>query len=138
MKCLSFLRAVVLSALAVFTSTAMHADTIYGLHLGSHHLPARDFNNFNPGAYVRWSNGITVGGYYNSERKTSAYVGYTYEWGSLAVTLGGITGYKRMAVLPMIVPSVKLGKINDATFRLAALPKLEKSGAAVLHLMVEF
>lgn len=138
MKYFSFLRAVVLSALAVFTSTAMHADTVYGLHIGSHHLPAKDFNNFNPGAYVRWSNGITVGGYYNSERKTSAYVGYTHEWGNFAVTLGGITGYKRMTVLPMIVPSVKLGEINDATFRLAVLPKLEKSGATVLHLMVEF
>lgn len=134
------IRAIAIAAAAILTSTAMHADTIeaVGVHIGSHHAPARDFRNFNPGVYVRWSSGITMGGYYNSERRTSLYAGYTHQWGSFALTAGLITGYERRAVMPMLVPSVRLGAIGPATMRLAILPKLEKRGATVLHLMAEF
>lgn len=129
-----------LIAMAAVLALAVHADTkieAYGLHIGSHHAPARDFNNWNPGAYVRWTNGATVGAYYNSERRMSAYAGYTHQWGAFAVTLGAITGYERRAVLPLLVPSVRLGSVGPASFRLAVMPKIEKRGATVLHLMME-
>lgn len=134
------IRAIAIAAAAILTSTAVHADTIeaVGIHIGSHHMPARDYQNFNPGAYVRWASGITVGGYYNSERRPSVYAGYTHQWGRFALTAGLITGYERRAVMPMLVPSVRLGAIGPATLRLAILPKLEKRGATVLHLMAEF
>lgn len=136
----SLLRGAVIAAMAVATSTAMHADTIktVGVHIGSVHLPAQDFNNANPGLYLRTESGLTAGAYYNSERRMSAYAGYTQEWGPVGVTVGVITGYKRAAVLPMLVPSVRLGRIDQVTFRLAYLPKLEKGGSHVVHLMAEF
>lgn len=87
---------------------------------------------------MRWTNGATVGAYYNSERRWSAYAGYTHQWGPLALTAGLITGYERRAVLPLLVPSVRLGTIGPASFRLAVMPKIEKRGATVLHLMAEF
>lgn len=136
----SLLRGAAIAALAVATSTAMHADTIktVGMHIGSVHLPARDFNNANLGLYLRTERGITAGAYYNSERRMSVYGGYTHEWGPVGVTVGLITGYQRAAVLPLVVPSVRLGRIDQVTFRLAYLPKIEKGGAHVLHLMAEF
>lgn len=129
-----------LIAMAAALALAAHADTkieAYGLHIGSHHAPARDFNNWNPGAYARWTNGMTLGAYYNSERHMSMYAGYTYQHGPLAVTVGLISGYERRAVMPMIVPSVRLAKLDNVSFRLAVLPKLEKRGATVYHLMME-
>lgn len=129
-----------LIAMAAVLALAVHADTkieAIGLHIGSHHAPARDFNNFNPGAYVRWTNGATLGAYYNSERHRSTYAGYTHQWGAFAVTAGLITGYERRAVLPLLVPSVRLGAIGPASFRLVVMPKIEKRGATVFHLMME-
>ena len=125
-------------AVALFTSTFTYADPVYGVHIGSQHFPGKDYNNINPGAYVRYDSGFTLGAYYNSERRVSAYAGYTYEWGRFGITLGGITGYKRMAILPMVVPTLRLGQIGPATIRLAFLPKIEKSGATVIHFMAEF
>ena len=118
----------------------MHADTIVaqGLHLGSHHFQARDFNNVTPGAYVRWGSGLTLGHYFNSERRPSLYAGQTFEHGPFAVTVGAITGYRRAYVLPLVVPSVRIGRVGDVSFRLAYLPKVGRDGSHVLHLMAEF
>lgn len=140
MSLFSLARGLAVAAAAVATCTAMHADAIrtVGVHIGSHHAPARDYQNFNPGAYVRFNSGLTVGGYHNSERRTSLYAGYTLERGPFAVTLGAITGYRRANVLPLVVPSVAIGRLGPATMRLAVLPKLESGGATVVHLMAEF
>ena len=64
---------IALIALAV-ASVAAHADEVaaYGIHIGSHHFPAYQYNNFNPGLYVRMKSGLTAGAYYNSERRPSA------------------------------------------------------------------
>ena len=109
-----------------------HAGTL-GLHIGSQHFPAQQYNNFNPGAYYIHDNGATVGTYYNSERRQSVYAGWTWDSGPWRLQVGAITGYERSAVLPMIVPSVAVGY----GFRLAVLPKVERDGSSVVHLLWE-
>lgn len=109
-----------------------------GVHLASIHVPQREFNNTNPGLYYRSDDGWTVGTYRNSTRRTSAYAGYTWEWGRLALTAGGMTGYARQ-VQPMLVPSVTVFTLHGATARVAFVPRVEKRiGSHVFHLMVEF
>jgi hypothetical protein len=111
-----------------------------GIHVGSRHEPVRrpngqKFNNSNPGVYLRWDNGVTVGGYRNSEYRTSVYAGWT--WASSAcgpaVTFGVITGYAK-GTIPLIVPSLC---VLDHV-RLSFIPKIEPKGSNVLHLSLEF
>ena len=123
-------RLAIMAALAL--AGAAHADTL-GLHIGSQHFPAKQYNNFNPGAYYIHSSGATIGTYYNSERRQSVYAGWTWDYGPWRLQAGAITGYERSTVLPMVVPSVALGY----GFRLTALPKVERDGSAVIHLMYE-
>ena len=129
----------IIIALAVTTAClAATADTKIGLHIGSHHFPSRDFSNFNPGAYVRLDNGLTAGGFYNSERRASFYGGYTVEWGIASVTVGAITGYRRANVMPLVIPSLRIARIGQADIRLAYLPKITSDGAHVIHFIAEF
>lgn len=121
---------VALTAL-VFSGSAC-AGTL-GLHIGSQHFPAQQYNNANPGAYYIHDNGATVGTYYNSERRQSMYAGWTWDSGPWRLQVGAITGYERGAVLPMVVPSVALGH----GFRLVVLPKVERGGSSVVHLIWE-
>lgn len=106
-----------------------------GIHLGTYHFDRnRGYEEFNPGAYVRCDN-ITAGAYRNSEGKPSVYAGYTgrpFASIPLDVTVGGVTGYRRSTVVPLLVPSVRIG---DA--RLSLLLPLEKGGGGV-HLSWEF
>jgi hypothetical protein len=112
------------------------ADTV-GLHLASVHTPARHFNNTNPGLYYRSDDGWTAGGYRNSLRHTSVYAGYTWQYGALGLTTGGVTGYQD-AVQPMLVPSLRLFTHEGISARLAYIPRVEKRIASnVWHLMVE-
>ena len=123
-------RLAIMVALAL--AGAAHADTL-GFHIGSQHFPAQQYNNFNPGAYYIHSSGATLGTYYNSERRQSVYAGWTWDYGPWRLQAGAITGYRRAAVLPLIAPSVSLGY----GFRLTVLPKVERGGSSVLHLMYE-
>ena len=120
-----------------------HADTRIGLHIGSQHFgkTADQFNNTNPGVYV-YHDGWTAGTYYNSERKQSAYAGYTIEGAlvgpfSYGLTLGAITGYSRANVLPMVVPSVS-GRLTDTlSVRLSGVPPVGRGSSAAIHLSIE-
>ena len=123
-------RLAIMVALAL--AGAAHADTV-GFHIGSQHFPAKQYNNFNPGAYYIHSSGATVGTYYNSERRQSVYAGWTWDYGPWRLQAGAITGYRRAAVLPLIAPSVSLGY----GFPLTVLPKVERRGSAVVHLTWE-
>jgi len=127
----------VLMAAATALAPCAKADTI-GLHLGSHHAPAKNYNNTNPGIYFRNDEGWTAGIYRNSLSRTSAYAGYTWKYGMLDITTAGVTGYFHK-VQPLLVPSVSLGTWQGVTPRIAYIPRVEKRiGAHVLHLMVEF
>lgn len=116
----------------------------FGLHLLSTHIPdGPGLNNQNAGAYVRFDNGLTTGGYRNTINRNSFYLGYTAESGPFSLTVGGITGYQKQrrpvsciefegtikprarncwyevgrtnaVVAPMIVPSVALPAFNGA------------------------
>lgn len=128
------LLAIVFSLPVAHTQTRIEA---MGFHVGSYHLPAYDHNNRNPGNYVRWSNGATLGTYFNSERHQSAYVGYTQQWGAFSLTTGLITGYERKLLLPMVVPSVRVAQFDNVSVRIAVLPRFERYGSTVVHLMIE-
>lgn len=135
-----------LLALALL-STSAYADGLQaiGLHIGSHHFEARQtgaWNDSNPGVYARWGNGLTVGTLYNSERKQSAYVGWTWEteqWNRLtaAVTVGAITGYAK-TVSPMLSLSASIAITENASVRFSLLPKAHPAGSAVAHLSTEW
>lgn len=117
--------------LALALAGVANAGTL-GLHIGSQHFPAQQYNNSNPGVYYISDQGWTAGTYYNSERKQSVYAGKSWDYGPFRLQAGFITGYSR-PVLPMVAPSVGLG----AGFRLTVLPKVERDGSAVIHLMWE-
>lgn len=135
------LMAVIAFTLAVlFPSKANAAE--FGLHVGSMHAPRNGMNNANPGAYVITDAGWTLGAYYNSERRMSAYGGWTYthrlpsDW-RLQVAMGAVTGYESRSVLPLVAPSITTPAAAGWRARIAFLPKVEKAGANVLHLMVQ-
>jgi hypothetical protein len=131
------LRHVLLALAALAWAPGALADTI-GLHIASHHAPAKNYNNSNPGIYYRSDEGWTVGGYRNSLRKTSVYAGYTWKFGVLDVTTAGVTGYFNK-VQPLLVPSISLFTYQGITPRIAYIPRVEKKiGSHVLHLMVEY
>ena len=106
-----------------------------GFHLYTYHFDkSQGYNNVNPGIYVV-KDGWTAGAYYNSERKASAYAGYTFfkVFGvPIDITLGAITGYEKAAVLPLVVPSVAWKGV-----RLSLLLPPERSGWAA-HISYEF
>ena len=125
------------SAACMVAAPPAEAVTV-GLHLASVHLPKRDFNNTNPGLYVRTDGGWTAGAYRNSLNRTSAYAGYTMEWGRLAVTGGAVTGYAEK-VQPLLVPSMKVATLGGVSARVAFIPRVEKRiESHVLHLSLEF
>lgn len=128
------------------TYTKVSVHTV-GVHVGSKHWPQAEWNNVNPGVYLRGSinssawapNGdYVVGSYYNSERRQSAYVGYIVPVApGVDVIVGGISGYRRATILPMVVPSVHFPLVDNWSARVSFLPKVEKSGANVMHLSLE-
>jgi hypothetical protein len=129
-----------LLALAAMLPLAVGAHT-FGAHLGSVHS-APGFCDFNPGAFVRFDDGGTVGFYRNSECRLSVYAGWTFhalQRGKLSadVTLGAVTGYRRANVLPLAVPSLAYQVNDQVAVRVAYVPKVEKGGAHAVHFMVE-
>lgn len=133
--------AVFMCVLAVSCGQAK-AETRLGLHIISHHFSG-DFNNLNHGAYI-YHDGFTAGTYYNSERKQSYYVGYTFEGAlvgplSYGLTIGAVSGYARGSVLPLVVPSVSVPIANTGIgVRLSAIPPVGKGSAALVHLTAEY
>ncbi len=121
-------------------------DTV-GVHVGSVHFPQNNFNNVNPGLYVAGSiNNVpvlpdgryVVGAYYNSERKGSLYAGFIYPVTEYVdVVLGAITGYSAAPILPLVAPSLHFPIMGAWSGRVLYVPKIEKSGAHVIHLSLE-
>lgn len=115
---------------------------ILGLHLMSYH-DAGNFNNVNPGIYIKHESGVTVGTYYNSVKRQSYYGGYTFKpidaLPNLDVTVGVVTGYPSMPVAPLFIPSYTFYKSDDGLrARAAFLPRFgDVQPANVIHFMVE-
>lgn len=121
-----------------FTAAPCAMAQTFGLHLVSHHAPAKIYNNTNPGVYYRTPEGWTAGIYRNSLSRTSVYAGYTWKFGQLDVTTAAVTGYFH-TVQPLLVPSISLFTWRGITPRIAYIPRVEKKiGSHVMHLMLEF
>lgn len=106
-------------------------------HLGDAGAPAAGYNSANPGLYARWDSGLTLGAYYNSMRRPSAYAGWTWSDSAdrFALTAGAVTGYEH-AVDPLLVPSVRLGITDEASLRVALL--LAPKASPAVHFSVEW
>jgi hypothetical protein len=112
-----------------------------GLHLASYHSdrPTRqdvvtEYNNVNPGLYVKSECGLMAGVYRNSIERTSVYLGYAYEPRGLPVFVSAAvsTGYYD-TVTPIVMAGVKIGQ-----FRIGYIPKFSKmNDTHVVHLMFE-
>lgn len=117
-----------------------------GIHLGSAHIDpyptAPKLYDQNPGVYIQFSNNVVMGAFQNSLRKPSAYLGYElqliqYKAFELSVIGGGITGYPQAAVVPLIMPTIRLAIDKHTGIRMGYLPKIQATQAHVLHFMVE-
>lgn len=98
------------------------------------------YENFTPGIYVTGNGTIapTVGIYRNSEAGTSAIAGATINAGKFAVLIGGVTGYKRAAILPIIYPSFALALTKETSFRIGYIPRVSGfTNSGVVHFSVE-
>jgi hypothetical protein len=124
------------------------AAWVLGAHLLSFHAPGAytddagrrvAYERVTPGLYLRAPSGLTFGAYRNSYGDGSAYVGWTFETDDkrFALTVAGVAGYKRAAVLPMVIPSVRFSLTDKLALRIAGAPRIEKGGAALLHVAVE-
>lgn len=151
------------AAVAVSFTCANAEPVVVGLHLGSVHVPHRiDQRNVNPGAYVRFGNGLTLGAYRNTLGRESVYAGYTFNViGRIDLTLGAVTGYERKVVARyykpvcadgnpgpctltkgftrhrvglLVAPSIRLPGVAGFTPRLSALAG---DDAVAIHLSVE-
>ena len=118
------------------------AGLVLGAHLASLHS-AGGLEPFNPGLYLRTESGFTAGVLRNSQSRTSTYAGWTFETDSrqFALTVGGITGYPARPVMPLLVPSMRIGLSQwqpGAALRVSYLPKPPKYGRShALHFSVE-
>lgn len=110
---------------------------VVGLHVISGHKRA-GHEDVNPGVFVRWPSGFTVGTFRNSERRASACAGWTFPVGQgehFALTLGLASGYSLAPLVPMVVPSVRLPVTERAAVRLSYV--VAKNNPAV-HLSLEW
>lgn len=127
-----------------FGTFECRANTI-GLHIGSAHLPDNGrVNNVNPGLFYRADSGATAGFYRNSNRRMSAYAGYSKEWGVLGLTAGVITGYDKRhgghsnsPVAALVAASINGPEIFGLMPRLSYIPGHIVKAADVLHLSIE-
>lgn len=119
-------------ALAAIICSPAVAGTL-GVDVGTWH--DRDgLRGANPGLYYKADSGLAGGAYRNSYGRSSVWAGYQLESGRFGLLLGAATGYPCGGVLPMAVPSVRLGPA-----RISVIPKvLRQQTATAVHLSLEF
>ncbi len=129
--------------LALLASFGARADWLgnpeaVGIHVATKHYPYDKFKNeVNPGAYVRTDKGYIFGTYVNSEYTQSAYFGKRFwEWGPLSAQGMLVTGYKDHAILPVIVPSLKVASLGGFNVSISGIPKVGPING-MLHLSFE-
>lgn len=111
-----------------------------GIHLFSRHDPYGGENQYNPGFFVRFQHGITVGQYTNSLARETNYVGWTSpEWYRLRLSVLAATGYKKKDPVIVPIPSVKLYQFDDGpSIWLSGTPVQITDSRAVGHLHIEW
>lgn len=115
---------------------------IIGLHLVTAHGPAPEgvqLQGFTPGVYVRDASGLTVGGFRNSHGRASFYGGWTWSTADQrwSITVGGVSGYPRAPLLPLIVPSLRVKVAEGFAVRASFLVNPTKDGAHGVNLSIE-
>lgn len=120
------------------------ATWVIGLQLAAAHFGGDASANewATPGIYVKHASGATAGAYRNSEGHGSAFAAWTFETESRtwAITVGAVTGYRRAAVMPLLLPSVRV-PLGDVALRLSLVPPIAKQnivGALALAVEVDF
>lgn len=107
------------------------ASLAVGLHLATYHFKRdAEYQEFNPGVYVTCDS-VTGGVYQNSENRVSAYAAYNFQHGPFTLSVGGVAGYRKYAVAPLVVPSVTYKML-----RVSLIPPLEKASGGV-HFSLE-
>lgn len=130
-----------LFVLAFFSSAVAHAEMFDRVELKpalvsgfvSQHINTQQkYNENNYGVGYRFGGADVIVGYYkNSEYNDSVYAAYEARWKltehvHVGVIAGAVTGYKRAAVLPVVLPEavVQLGGLEVA---LTYAPKVDKT-----------
>ncbi len=110
-----------------------------GIHLGTYHsniTPGYSPNDVNPGVYVETRDNYMAGMYYNSDRKSTIYVGKALHYGQASVMIGVATGYNKPLV-PAIIPAYNVPLAKDFSGKIWYVPKIN-SGAEAVHFSIEW
>lgn len=110
-----------------------------GIHLGTIHSNINQGytpNDFNPGAYVETIDNYMIGMYYNSDRKSTIYVGKALHYKQAQVMIGLATGYNKPMV-PAIIPAYNVPLSKDVSGKIWYVPKVN-SGAEAIHFSIEW
>lgn len=126
--------------LASFSAFAEGPVEAMGVHLFSRHDPNRGENQYNPGLYVRFQHGITVGQYTNSLAKETTYAGWTTpEWYRMRMSFIAATGYKKKDPVIVPIPSIRLYSFdNGPDVWMSGTPVQITNSRAVGHLHIEW
>lgn len=121
-----------------------------GLHIATWHADL-DFNNVNPGGFIRSDCEILygqpqIGAFYNSEYDFSAYAGLEFELDRDAsvtpfLLVGGVTGYDDWPVAPLVHAGFRFGPFDkDIPLALAVgySPEIGDQGSHLIHFALEW
>lgn len=110
-----------------------------GVHLGTVHSAIDNnytTNDVNPGLYVETKDNYMLGMYYNSDRKSTIYIGKALHYGNAQLMVGLATGY-RNAITPAIIPAYNVPLAKDFYGKIWYVPKYN-SGAEAVHFSIEW
>jgi hypothetical protein len=115
-----------------------------GVHTVSAHS-ASGYNGSNPGIYLHWRGGVTIGAFHNSYRRGSAYAAWLWhadDAGRFGVLLGAATGYgstsESMPLAPIVAPTLRVPISTTASARVSLFPDPRKGAVQALHLSFEW
>lgn len=127
-------------AFALLISSPAYADddAAFGVHTLSIHAPKRDFNNVNPGFYLREANGVQYGLLSNSYKETSLYLAYQRQTWLGDILVGAASGYPGRKFTPMLAWSKRFSLGDDQYIRTAVLPAWSEGRPALVgHVLYE-
>ncbi len=123
--------------------SALASDYTLGINVGTVHNTPDRLNGANPGAYIVSPSGATAGVFYNSFNRVSVQASQAFctDSGTWCVNVGAVTGYRKWAVMPMVLPSVRV-PVGGVSLRFAVLPQIgftsrRTAGIGGVHLSVE-
>lgn len=113
-----------------------------GIDLYTVHRDAHELCNGNFGVYAYGDSGMAGGLLKNSDCVIGGWAGYNSETNVLSIgglnvsaglVFGAITGYRMAPVLPLVIPSLKIGRL-----RFSYLPRSPGAQTDGIHISIEF